>query len=369
MGCCQMVQQTGGKNGVTEAIVGNEQNFHLGVLVAAMAGRFVKDCWLYAQAIVLPTGCTYLTYLAMVDMATNQYSILENRGVLALGGNDVHGFLQNLVTNDIDPVSKSVAVYTALLSPQGKYLHDFFVVPQGGRLLLDCERARKDDLIKRLSLYRLRADVDISDLSDSLAVSAAFGPDARTMLKLPADQDGVVMINDGAAFSDPRLPAAGARIIAANGDSILSDMGFAHVGMAEYDLFRLQLALPESGADLIVDKTIALEANLDFLNGVDFSKGCFVGQEVTARTKYRGLARKRLLPVTFAGGILPAGEDITADGKSVGEVRSSSNGHGLALMRLDRLAEAQDAGHPLNVGDMPVTVKFPAWLKIEASEP
>ena len=304
----------------------------------------------------------------MSHTQTNQYSILENRGVLAVSGKDRHDFLQNLVTNNIDPVLQPAAVYTALLSPQGKYLHDFFVVPEGERLLLDCERARKEDLIKRLSLYRLRADVEISDLSDSLSVAAAFGPEARSLLDLPEGGDGAVPVQAGVAYTDPRLPTAGVRVIAEDPQGLLTDANIASADMAAYDLFRLKLALPASGADFIVDKTVALEANLDFLNGVDFSKGCFVGQEVTARTKYRGLARKRLLPMTFAGENVAVGADITADGKSIGEVRSCRDGHGLALMRLDRMADAQDAGSVLTVGDAPVTITFPNWLVVEDSE-
>jgi folate-binding protein YgfZ len=122
------------------------------------------------------------------------------------------------------------------------------------------------------------------------------------------------------------------------------------------------MALPQSGTDLVVDKTIALEANLDFLNGVDFGKGCFVGQEVTARTKYRGLARKRLLPIRFEGAGLPVGQEIVADGRAIGETRSSRDGYGLALMRLDRLKEAEIAGHDFSVDGNPVTIIRPDWM-------
>jgi folate-binding protein YgfZ len=324
--------------------------------------------WLYAQARPLPTSRAYLRYIAMDTVALARFAVLEDRGVLALDGDEAHEFLQNLVTNDIDPVLRSAAVYTALLTPQGKYLCDFFVVAKERRLLLDCPVARKDDLLKRLTMYKLRAKIGISDESEALSVAAVFGDGVRDRLGLVDDAVGCRDIDDGIVYIDPRTADAGVRVIAGDVIDALSRKGFAEGTAADYDRHRLKFALPDSVRDLIVDKTVALEANLDFLNGVDFSKGCFVGQEVTARTKYRGLARKRLMSIRFEGDTLPEGEEIIAGGVSVGETRSSRDGYGLALIRLDRLEQAVKDGSTPTVDGTTVAVTKPDWLTLDDSD-
>jgi hypothetical protein len=226
---------------------------------------------------------------------------LGRRGVIAVGGGDARDFLQNLISNDVDKVSENHAIYAALLTPQGKFLFDFFVLSDGRRLLLDCEAARLEALIKRLSLYRLRADVQIEDLSGEHAVFAVFGPGWAAALGLGPESGGAFA--GGQAFVDPRLPEVGARIVAPPEQVMgaLNDLAIPEAREADYDKCRLELGLPDGSRDLEIDRTILLEANFEELNGVDFQKGCFVGQEVTARTKYRGLIKKRLMRVDLEG--------------------------------------------------------------------
>lgn len=290
------------------------------------------------------------------------YCPLPDRAVVSLAGDDVSGFLDALVTNNVHLVTPTQAIYAALLTPQGKYLFDFFIAAYDGRLLLDCEAARKDELIKRLKMYKLRAKIDITDESADMTVLAAFGDDAPSAFSL-ADEAGTARQMDrGVAYVDPRLSTAGVRAIVADVAATAAETGLAAADADAYEAHRLSLALPAPGADLIVDKSILLESNFEELNGVDFSKGCFVGQEVTARTRYRGLIKKRLLAVTFDGPEPPAGTTITLDGRDAGTMGSSHGGQGIALLRLERLEQAQSTGMPLLAGDVKVTPMKPDWL-------
>ncbi len=294
------------------------------------------------------------------------YCLLPGRGVLRLSGGDVRTFLQALVTRDLDDLSPEQAVYSALLTPQGKYLFDFFLAQQGEDILLDGEAARLNDLAKRLNMYRLRADVAIESLED-WTVHAVFDGD----IGLDGSAGAAKAFADGVAFTDPRLEAAGTRILAPAGqaDQTLAAAGFAAGDEVDYDDHRLSLALPDSGRDLVVDKSLVLESNLDALHGVDFDKGCFVGQELTARTKYRGLVRKRLLPVSLDGPLPEPNTPLMAGEREVASMRSGRGDRGLALVRLDRLAEAGGLEVPLKCGDTVVTARLPDWAEFDLQEP
>lgn len=280
------------------------------------------------------------------------FALLAGRAVVALGGDDARPFLQNLVTNDIEPADRGQAVYAALLTPQGKYLFDFFVVGAGDLLLLEAEAARLADLIKRLTLYKLRAAVTIADQSSDYAVAALFGGGR------PPE------IAEALVYADPRLAAAGYRVIlpATDAAARLSAAGLRKSDAASYDRHRLALGLADGSADLSVDKTTILEANFAELHGVDFSKGCFVGQEVTARMHYKGLVRKRLLPVRIDGAAPAAGTELLRAGKRVGELRSSCDGLGLALLRLDRLGDDWSEATGLSAGDATIAPLKPEWF-------
>lgn len=282
-------------------------------------------------------------------MPNTRFALLPDRGILAVSGDDRASFLQGLVSNDTTKLAPGRAMYAALLTAQGKYLHDFIMVEvpshsRGDAIWLDAEAARIADLKRRLSIYKLRAKVAIEALPD-LAVAAVFGGDLPDI-----------------AIPDPRLAELGGRVILPR-DTLrqtLVGLGLTEAEFGEYDRLRLGLGVPDGGRDLIVDKSILLESGFDELHGVDWEKGCYIGQELTARTKYRGLIKKRLFPVRIDGAAPEPGTILTADGKEAGEMRSSLGDIGLALVRLEN-AEA-----PLSAGDATVRAIAPAWMRIES---
>lgn len=293
------------------------------------------------------------------------YAPLEARAVLSIAGEDRVAFLQGLVSNDVRQAAEGRAVYAALLTAQGKYLHDFFIVASGDALLLDAEAARLADLKKRLSIYRLRSKVTIEE-ARNLAVAAAFGTGVLELLDLPADPGAARVMNGGVAFTDPRLADAGARIILPRDAlaSALDRAGLTAALTSDYDRHRLALGLPDGSRDLVVEKSILLENGFDELHGVDWDKGCYLGQELTARTRYRGLIKKRLMPVTIDGQLPAPGAVIELDGKEAGEMRSGADGRGLALLRLDAVAKAAASGAPLTAGAARLTPHKPDWAKL-----
>ena len=291
-------------------------------------------------------------------MAQSRFVVMEDRGVIAVGGPHRASFLQGLVSNDTACVSSERAVYAALLTAQGKYLHDFFMIEHGETIWLDAEAARLADLKRRLSIYRLRAKVTLDERPD-LAVAAVFG---GAPLGLPNDPGAAHAIEGGVVFTDPRLVALGVRAILPR-DRIrqtLTATGATETDFSEYDQLRLSLGIPDGSRDLVLDKSILLESGFDELHGVDWNKGCYIGQELTARTKYRGLIKKRLFPVRIDGPAPEPGTIVTLDGYEAGEMRSSRDGIGLALLRL----EAVENGRPLTVGETAVTPITPDWMRL-----
>ena len=269
--------------------------------------------------------------------------LLKERGLIKVTGEDRVDFLQGLVSNDIEKVGPDRAVWAALLTPQGKYLHDFFVVEVGDAIFLDCEADRLADLGQRLRRYVLRANVTL-DIGKGFSVRALFGDDALSALDLPMEPGAARIIpGGGVIYVDPRLADAGARAIApeaeAPTDAAPLDEGFQPGSVEDYDAMRLSFGLSDGSRDLIVEKSILLESNFDELHGVDWEKGCFMGQELTARTKYRGLVKKRLLPIHIDGAAPDAGAIIRDGERVVGEIRSSAQGRGMAIIRLDALEE------------------------------
>lgn len=297
-------------------------------------------------------------------MKTGSYVVLDERGVLAFEGEDTRSFLQGMISNDIEKVTPEAAIYAALLTPQGKYLSDFMIAQQGERLLLEAEASRLATLTQRLTMYKLRANVDIADVSGDFIVVALPGLEGLTALGLPETPGAAISLDDGLAFVDPRLSALGARaLLPHNSATKTLEARALNIGKPEdYQTLRYQLGVPEGSPDLAVDKATLLESGFEELNGVDFDKGCFVGQELTARMKYRALVKKRLMPVRFDGAVPPApGARIKADEREIGEIRSAGDGWGLALMRLDRLAEVTDQGKTLIADNITVTPSKPDW--------
>jgi len=294
-------------------------------------------------------------------MPKASFALLQDRGILAVSGADRRTFLQGLVSNDVERIGPEQALYAALLTAQGKYLHDFMMIEFGGALWLEAETGRLSELKRRLSIYRLRAKTMLDERPE-LAVAAAFGEGARAAMNLSEEPGAARPFASGVAFVDPRLAALGVRCILPRTDirQALEGTGLEEAGFAAYDRLRLELGIPDGGRDLVPEKSILLEAGFDELNGVDWQKGCYIGQELTARTKYRGLIRKRLMPVKIDGPAPTPGTIVTADGRDVGEMRSSRDGLGLALLRIEPVVE----GKRLKAGNATLLATKPGWMRL-----
>lgn len=276
-------------------------------------------------------------------------SLLADRAVLRVSGGEAAKFLQGLITNDIGKANAGRAIHAGLLSPQGKLLFDFFVVGAGDGYLVDVAKDQASNLAKRLGFYKLRADVEIAEQS-SLAVAAAW--------------NGTPELPEGAvAFPDPRLAELGQRIIFASGGGPAA-LGCESASEQAYHAHRIALGVPEGGRDYAYGDTYPHEALFDQLSGVDFTKGCFVGQEVVSRMEHRGTARKRIVQVEAEETSLPpSGTEITAAGVPVGTLGSSDGRLGLALVRLDRAEAALAAGQPLMAADVKVRLRTQPWAR------
>jgi len=275
---------------------------------------------------------------------------LADRGVVRVSGEDAKSFLDGLVTCDLDRVSPQAARLGALLTPQGKILFDFIVfqAPEeiGGGYYLDTFKVFAPDLAKRLGFYKLRAKVMIEDLSEAMAVVAGWG-EAR-----PDDEVGLVA-------EDPRLPELGWRAIVAAQDA----EEFAKAGPEAYVAHRIALGVPEGGRDFLFGDAFPHEALMDQLHGVDFDKGCYVGQEVVSRMQHRGTARTRIVSATYEGGFAAdVGVEVTAGGKVLGKTGSRAGGRGLLMIRLDRADDALASGQTILAGGIPIRLEKPSWV-------
>jgi transferase CAF17, mitochondrial len=290
------------------------------------------------------------------------YILLADRAVLEVAGADRRSFLQGLISNDIEKVTPHRAIHSALLTAQGKYLHDFFVAELGDAFYLDGEAARLADLKRRLGLYKLRAKVTIGEAGERFAVGAAVGAGALESLGLENERGEAEPFAGGVAYVDPRLAALGARVLLprAAGVEPLAAKGFVAADGAAYDRLRLSLGVPDGSRDLEVEKAILLEAGFDELAGVDWQKGCYVGQELTARMKHRGGLRKRVLPVQGTMALPAPGRPIEAGGQEIGRLIAAQGIQGLALIRLDRLDESQNM--PLVADGVGISVSWPSWM-------
>ncbi len=284
---------------------------------------------------------------------------LADRGLLAISGTDRVRFLQGLISNDVEKVTAATAVYAAFLTPQGKYLFDFIIMVDGDRLLLDCEAARLGVFAKRLGMYRLRSQVSLAEVGSGWRVHAAFGARTLATLGLDGPPGTMVRCRGGLAMIDPRLSDLGVRLVLP-ADMDPADLGLAPGSWSEYEMRRIGLGVPDGSRDMTVDKTILLEAGFDELNGIDWHKGCYMGQELTARTKYRGLVKRRLLPVDVDGALPVPGTTITLDGRDVGEIRSGCGKQAMAMIRLNMLSTS---GTVLQAGDTRVVPQRPDWAK------
>jgi folate-binding protein YgfZ len=280
------------------------------------------------------------------------FLIARDRALISLSGEDRQAFLQGLVSNDVAKVTPVRAIYAAFLTAQGKYLHDIFIAADGDRLLIECEAARRTDLLRRLSLYKLRSKVALAE-ENNLSVGLWFGDGALDELHLSAKAGEGRAERGRVIFVDPRLAALGARGYLP-APSLPSETG----SREDYDHLRISLGVPDGSRDLPVEKAILLENGFDELNAIDWDKGCYMGQELTARTRYRGLVRKRLMPVAIEGPAPEFGAALLLGDMEAGEMRSTSGDIGLALVRLEALGQGA-----LTSGAARLTPSKPDWAK------
>jgi folate-binding protein YgfZ len=282
-------------------------------------------------------------------------ALLPDRGVVRVAGDDARHFLNGLLTADILKVTPDTPCFAALLTPQGKIMFDMIVADaataDGGGFFLDVPEALADPCVDRLNFYKLRAKVTIENLSETLAVMAVWDGDAATEY--------------GLCYRDPRLVVLGWRIMLPPHlvAEAATDLDAALVPAEEFEAYRIALGVPRGGLDFGYGDAFPHEADMDQLNGVDFAKGCFVGQEVVSRMEHRGSARTRIVPVAYDGFAPEPGAAVTAAAKPVGTFGSAADGRALAMLRLDRAADALAAGDALIAGAVTLRLVKPDWMR------
>jgi folate-binding protein YgfZ len=281
-------------------------------------------------------------------MSHCQAAPLADRAVFRVTGTDARKFLQGMLTNDVGKLADGEAMHAGLLAPQGKILFELFLIAAKDDFLIDVAKDKMAELIKRLGFYRLRSKVEMAE-EPGLKVAAVWGGSPR----LP---EGAI------SYVDPRLAALGSRVLLPSGASV-SELGCGSATEADYHAMRIKLGVPQGGIDYSFGDTFPHEALFDQLNGVDFKKGCYVGQELVSRMEHRGLARKRIVPVEGEAELPPPGTPVTADGVPIGTLGSSSGASGLALIRLDRAEEALAKGGALKAGEVVITLRQPEFAR------
>ena len=317
---------------------------------------------------------------------------ISNRGILSITGNDAKKFLQGLITNDINQVSETNAIYTAFLTPQGKFLYDFFITERLGVLFLEVEKDRLEDLQKRLKLYKFKADIDVDNVSDLYQIWAFWGDNVEDHFNLTLTPGHACTEGYHLFYVDSRWPLTGVRALLyhpqkGQNDRIDLEMkmvaslpeqlaivtsgslpyekflnqGFQKVGFEVYDQWRLQQGLPDGSRDMVVDRAIPLECGLEDLHAISWTKGCYMGQELTARTKHRGLVRKRYFPVEFEGPAPDFGTKVMQGEDEVGEVYSSHGSLALARLKLEAIINET----PLVANHQSLRIIKPEWMSYD----
>jgi len=282
-------------------------------------------------------------------------ALLPDRGVVKVAGDDARRFLNGLASNDMAKVAPGRARFAALLTPQGKIIVDFIAAEaepdDGGGFFLDCPRVLAPALVEKLNFYKLRAKVTAEDVSAALGVMAVW--------------DGAALSEDGLSYADPRLGALGTRSILPPqlAAEAAAGLGATLTDDEAYEAHRIALGVPRGGMDFIYGDTFPHEADMDQLSGVDFEKGCYVGQEVVSRVEHRSNARSRVLPIAYDAFSPMQGLPVLVGDKQAGVLGSTAKGRGLALLRLDRVADALANGTPLTAGGIAIHVVKPDWAK------
>lgn len=289
-------------------------------------------------------------------MSDLRSALLPNRGVISVNGPDAAKLLQGIITADMDALAEKgvegAALHTGLLTPQGKILFDFFIVPHADGFLIETGKPQIPDLAKRLTMYKLRAAVEIANVSADYTVAAVWGPNAEQL----------VCKHDCIAFADPRRPQMGARLLLTmTTDAVLKDLKAEVSSEPAYDEHRVSLGVPEADKDFTLGDTFPHEALYDQLGAVSFTKGCYVGQEVVSRMQHRGTARRRIVPVSASATLPETGTEIRGGASLIGTLGTVCGDRALAMLRLDRAAEAIRKGETLTAGDVAVEIQIPPW--------
>ena len=284
-------------------------------------------------------------------MSSSFLTPLPDRGIIEINGPDAAKFLQGLITNDIDKTRPGAALFAGLLTPKGKIVSDFLIfMAETGRYWIDCPRDHVSDLIKRFSLYKLRAKLEITNLSDEFSVGAGWDEEPSRAL------EGFV-----AAYTDPRYAPIGQRFIVKAGAAQSAAPAPSILGDPAYHSHRISAAIPQGGLDYVYGEGFPHEACYDDLHGVDFRKGCYVGQEVVSRMHHKGTAKTRIAAVSSSAALEGGGAEIYAAGQPVGRLGSVDGTRGIATIRLDRVQDALDRNIPLTVGRATLTLEQPPW--------
>jgi folate-binding protein YgfZ len=288
--------------------------------------------------------------------------ILDDRAILYLNGEDTKEFLQNLISNDIDKVSDTNTCFTSLLSPQGKFLYEFIIIKHKSGYLIDCEKSQVDGLFKQLNIYKLRSKVEILNLSNEFVV-AAFSHEKFLTFNDAKDKAGfTIKYREDPILLDPRNKFLGARLVI-NLEKLylsLKKLDLHDSKLEEYHSFSHNLGIVPKDLNKLQNKLFGIECNYEELNGIDFKKGCYVGQENTARIKLKNKLSKRLLPINFVNGELTEGESIYYNENEIGKVLID-NDYPFALIKY--LDENYIGKSDFNTKKASIKIKKPDWIK------
>jgi folate-binding protein YgfZ len=288
--------------------------------------------------------------------------ILDDRAILYLNGEDTKEFLQNLISNDMSKVSETHTCFTSLLSPQGKFLYEFIIIKHKSGYLIDCEKSQADGLYKQLSTYKLRSKVEILNLSNEFVVAAFSYEKFLTFDKVQDKSGFTIKYREDPIFLDPRNKQLGARLII-NLEKLylsLKKLDLHDANLREYYSFSHKLGIVPKDLNKLQNKLFGIECNYEELNGIDFKKGCYVGQENTARIKLKNKLSKRLLPINITKGELTEGESIYYNENEIGKVLID-NGYPFALIKY--LDENFNGKSDFNTKEASIKIKLPDWIK------